>query len=393
MKKIISYMFIIFLVISFSLSSSSAVTVNAEDNAALFSEALNSYYNQDYQKAVEGFENLLNAQDLNEEMLIDSHYYAAMSSVELYDTTSALEHLQALEEVGYQNGRLYWNLGQLYLNKDRQFDSADFDTALKYLNIASDLGINSLSFKRDLAYAYRETEQIDKAESIYNEILAENPTAEDYLNIARIKEEKGELNKAVEFYESALMKDAEVPSIYLNLAQLYYRLEYYNSAVEIYKQGIEFQANFTPYYVGLGESYLALNNLNEAEKYLKEAVELNPRLYYSYYLIAQIYVERGNDNQALNYYAEALKNNPDYVKAFLGEGKVHLENGDYYKAISRFSLAVEKNPEYAESHYYLGLAYYRSDMKEAAAAEFRKAVHIDNTYSEAREMLEQIEGQ
>ena len=81
------------------------------------------------------------------------------------------------------------------------------------------------------------------------------------------------------------------------------------------------------------------------------------------------------------------------MKAYLGEGKVHLENGDYYKAISRFSLAVEKNPEYAESHYYLGLAYYRSDMKEAAAAEFRKAVHIDNTYSEAREMLEQIEGQ
>ena len=234
MKKIVSALFIIFLVISFSFSSSLIMTVEAEDNAALFSEALNSYYNQDYQKAVEGFENLLTVQNLNEEMMIDSHYYAAMASVELYNTQAALEHLHALEEVGYQNGRLYWNIGELYLNKDRQFDSADFETALRYLNTASDLGINSLSFKRDIAYAYRETGQIDKAEAIYSDILAENPTAEDYLNIARIKEEKGELNKAVEFYESALEKDAAVPSIYLNLAQLYYKLEYYNSAAEIY---------------------------------------------------------------------------------------------------------------------------------------------------------------
>ncbi|MFW6001509.1 MAG: tetratricopeptide repeat protein [Halanaerobium sp.] len=385
--------FLLIFLVSLTFAPESALT--ADDNdlnpGELFSEAVNYYFQKDYNNAAEGFAELLKINDLDEQIRTDALYYSALTAVKNYDTGTALSNLRELEEINYQSGRLYWEIAQLFLNKDGKFDSADFERALEYLEKASELGLSRRAFKRDYAYAYRESGELDQAEKIYQEILNDDPGPQDYVNIAGIMEKKGELNKAVEYYETALESDISSGSVYFNLAELYQKLDRYNSAVDIYKQGIEMNSDFTPYHIGLAESYLALENYSRAENSLQKAVELNPKGYYSYYLLGIVNKERGNYSQAFNYLRESLKNNPDYVKAYLAEGQIHLDNGDYYRAISRFTLAVEKNELYAESRYYLGLAYYRAEMYDAARAELRKALHIDDTYTEARELLDIIE--
>lgn len=370
-------------------------TVRAEENndkpGEMFSEAVNYYFQEDYKKAAESFAELLEVNNLDDQLKTDALYYSALTAVKNYDTSTALNNLEELEKMNYQSGRLYWQIAQLFLNKDGYFDSADFSRAQNYLDKAADLGLESTSFNRDYAYVYRELGKLDKAEEIYLEILDSDPIPQDFINIAGIMEKKGDLKKAVEYYETALESDITSGSIYLNLAELYHDLEQYNSAVDVYKQGIKMDPDFTPYHIGLAESYLALENYAQAEDSLLKAVDLNPKGYYSYYLLGIVNKERGRNEEAFNYLSESLKNNPNYVKAYLVEGQIHLDNGDYYKAISRFTLAVEKNELYAESRYYLGLAYYRAEMYEAARAELRKALHIDDTYTEARELLDIIE--
>jgi tetratricopeptide (TPR) repeat protein len=390
-----SRLLIILLILLIPLTITADAVLAVENNdlnpSNLFSEAVNYYFEQDYSSAAELFAQLLEFDNLDAQLRTDALYYSALTAVNNYDTSTALNNLRELEEMNYQSGRLYWNIGELFLNKDGQFDSADLNRALEYFDKASELGFNQTAFKRDYAYVYRELGELDKAEAIYFEIIDSNPIPQDYINIAGIMQKKGDLNKAVEYYETALNSDISSGSIYLNLAELYHEMGQYNSAVDIYKQGIKMQPNFTPYHIGLAESYLALENYSQAENSLLKAVELNPKGYYSYYLLGLVNKERGEYNRAFNYLSESLKNNPDYVKAYLAEGQIHLDNGDYYKAISSFLMAVEKNEEYAESRYYLGLAYYRAEMYEAARAQLRKALHIADTYSEARELLDIIE--
>jgi tetratricopeptide (TPR) repeat protein len=390
-KSLLIFLLIFLVTLTFTPESALAADNNDLNPGELFSEAVNYYFQRDYNSAAEAFAELLEINDLDDQLRTDALYYSALTAVKNYDTSTALSNLRELEERNYQSGRLYWEIGQLFLNKDGQFDSADLNRALEYLEKASELGLTQTAFKRDYAYAYRELGELDQAEKIYQEILNNNPGPQDYINIAGIMEKKGELNKAVEYYETALKSDINSGTVYFNLAKLYQKLGQYNSAVDVYKQGIKIQPDFTPFHIGLAESYLALENYSQAENSLQKAVELNPKGYYSYYLLGIVNKERGNYSQAFNYLGESLKNNPNYVKAYLAEGQIHLDNGDYYKAISRFTLAVEKNELYSKSRYYLGLAYYRAEMYEAARAELRKALHIDDTYTEARELLDIIE--
>lgn len=394
MFKKLFYLLMIFLLL-FSLVGVSLAEEKDLDpkqiRADKFNNALKEYNLANYSLAEQKFNQLYNDPELDEGLEFSVLYYLTKTSINKYQTVKAQKYLADLEDLGYQSSTLYWDMGKLYLNKDNKFDSADFKTALKYLEKAEKLELNDLDFKRDLAYASLENKKINKAEKLYQEIIAANAAASDYLNLAKIKENKKEFNKAIEYYESALDLNASQSSLYLNLGNLYQKLANYNSAISIYNQGLKKKNNFVPYYIGLGESNIKLKNYENAEKALKEAVKINNNSYYGYYLLGNIEKERSNYNQALEYYKQSLKHNNKYVEAYLAEGRIHLEREEYYKAISRFSLAVEKNPEYAASRYYLGTAYYKAKMLEAARAELRKTLHINDNHQKARDLLDEIE--
>ncbi|TDO78370.1 tetratricopeptide repeat protein [Halanaerobium saccharolyticum] len=392
-KKIIYLIIIIFLLFSVSnfALAQEAKAVEEKTSAEIFSEALNDYNSENFALAQEKFNQLLETENLDEGLQFSVLYYSTMTAVNRYQTTKAIDSLERMNDLGFQSGNLNWQIAELFLNEKNQFDSANFEEALKYLEKAKSLGLNKLDFKRDLAYAYLENQELEKAENLYLEIIKNEASAADYLNLAKIKEKQGKLKQAVEYYESALELNGTQSSLYLNLGNLYQRLNNYNSAVSIFNQGIKTRKDFAPYYIGLGESYIELENYEKAQTALKKAVGINKNSYYGYYLLGNVEKIKGNLNQALNYYSQALKYNPDYVEAYLAEGKVHLEREEYYRAISRFSLAVDKNPNYAESRYYLGKAYYQADMLEAARAELRKALHINDRYQQARELLDRIE--
>ncbi|MGM0601709.1 MAG: tetratricopeptide repeat protein [Bacillota bacterium] len=382
------YIYLTVLIVLISLNAA-AQDVNYDN----FSKGVNLYYQEEYLEAQKIFAEILNDPSINSDLKHDTLYYYALSALDNNQTQLALEQINVLKEQGYENGTLYWKLGALYLNKDEQFDSASYNKALEQFQKALQLGVNSIDFKRDLAAAYSGLNEKEKAKDLYEEIIKYNPTADDYVNLALLNKDLGNIDSAVKYYESALEVDSTRQSIYLNLGNLYQKLNNYNSAVSIYKQGIKLQENFTPFYVGLGESYIALENYSEAENALKKVIELNQYSYYSYFLLGNINRRSGNYDKALEYYEKAINYNENYVNAYLEEGKIYLDREEFYKAISKFSIAVEKNKNHAESHYYLALAYYGADMKEAAAAELKRTLHLNDEYPNARKLLNEIEKQ
>lgn len=124
-----------------------AVENNDQNPSDLFSEAVNYYFEQDYSSAAELFAQLLEFDNLDAQLRTDALYYSALTAVNNYDTSTALNNSRELEQMNYQSGRLYWNIGELFLNKDGQFDSADLNRALEYFDKASELGFNQTALK------------------------------------------------------------------------------------------------------------------------------------------------------------------------------------------------------------------------------------------------------
>jgi len=275
-KKLFSLIVILSLLFSitgFTLAQNE-VTEPEKFPAEIFMEALNDYNQGNYALAEEKFKTLIENDELDEGLEFSALYYSTMTAVNRNQAVKAVNYLERMNKLGYQSGKLNWEIGELYLNKDNQFDSANFEDALKYLKIAEELGIKELKFKRDLAYVYLENDNFNKAKKLYQEIIKMDPTAGDYLNLARIKEQEGSLNQAVEYYESALDLNGTQSSLYLNLGNLYQKVDNYNSAVAIYNQGIKMRDDFVPYYIGLGESYIKLEKYDEAKSVLEKLWKL-----------------------------------------------------------------------------------------------------------------------
>lgn len=172
-KKLINITLILVLLISFAgpiLAQEEAV--EAEPTASeIFTEALNDYNQGNYALAEEKFNNLIENKKLDEGLKFSVLYYSTMTAVNRNQSVKAVNYLKRMNELGYQSGKLNWRVGELYLNKNNQFDSADFEEALKYLKTAEELGVQDIQFKRDLAYVYLENNDLNKAKELYQKIM------------------------------------------------------------------------------------------------------------------------------------------------------------------------------------------------------------------------------
>jgi tetratricopeptide (TPR) repeat protein len=228
-----------YLIIVFSLIFSLTTIILAQgevvdpekSTSEVFTDALNDYNQGNYAQAEKKFNSLFENEKLDEGLEFSVFYYSTLTAVNRNQSAKAVNYLERMNSFGYQSGKLNWEIGELYLNKNNQFDSADFKESLKYLKIADELGVEEIEFKRDLAYVNLENTNYNEADELYQEIININPIATDYINLARIKEEEGSLNQAVEYYESALELNGSQSSIYLNLGNLYQKVNNYNSAV------------------------------------------------------------------------------------------------------------------------------------------------------------------
>jgi len=135
---------IIFSVIIISLFFTVSIAVFAQDDSVLgednytelFTEALDDYNAENYALAEEKFGNLLDNDNLEEGLEFSALYYSTMTAVNRNQTTEAVDYLERMNQLGYQSGNLNWRIAQLYLNKNNQFDSANFNEALNYLEKA-----------------------------------------------------------------------------------------------------------------------------------------------------------------------------------------------------------------------------------------------------------------
>lgn len=189
------------------------------------------------------------------------------------------------------------------------------------LSVILNFGLNAQGFeininhkqKPEVQNPYEERESVARAMYAQNNIEEtlkilyaipeENLSAEDWLLIGNIKQDKGDLKSAVEMYEKAASINKKFYKAYYNLGVLYFGEEKYQLALENFKKAKKFKLDNPVIYYNLGCTYINLGEFRKAKNELFYAIELKNNVPEYYYNLAYAYKKLGK-NKKSEYYMD-----------------------------------------------------------------------------------------
>ncbi|CAF0878258.1 unnamed protein product [Adineta steineri] len=252
--------------------------------------------------------------------------------------------------------------------------------------------------------------QCNKAEEFYNLLLEETSDESEkalyYASLGYIKNDKGDYEKAIWYYEHALQMQQKTPasnpsdvatayngiaSAYENMGEYLIALSYYEKTLEIYETTFSLNHPYLPglynniggVYDKMGKDSKALLFLEKALKIWQIALPLNhPNLAASYNNIGCVYDRMEEYSKALSSHEKAFEirertlpsNHPDMAISYNDFGSVYNHMGQYSKALSFYEKALEirqktthsNHPSLAISYNNIGRVY--SNMKDYSKA-------------------------
>lgn len=161
------------------------------------------------------------------------------------------------------------------------------------------------------ARAFYAQNNLEEAMNILISIPAEARSAENWLLLGNIQQDKGKLKDAVFMFESSLMADPKNYRAYYNLGVLYFSEEKYSLALENFLKAKKYKNDLANIYYNLGCTYLNMGDFKKAKNELLYAIELKNTEPDYYYNLALAYKKMDNDKKAryyLDFYEKVLLN-------------------------------------------------------------------------------------
>lgn len=310
-----------------------------------------------------------------------------------------------------------------YLKKvDLLIEESKIDAAIKLLELAERNATKTSKDLLSISDKYSEIGKLDKSNSILIKVLKSNE--EDYKIVskivnnfvslkqpenairylekipiekrfsktlklaAKLYEETGNTDKAINNYKNYLLKNPTDKKVRSALAELYERKKHYGSAAKEYKK--LFKMNKKNYDLATKTAYLFLKgeNYKSSIKYYRIAHKLNTKKKSPQYYVALLLSRQNMIDSAMVAWNEFIQKYPDDGRGFYQLGKIASQKKDYSKAKNLLSKAVELN-EVNASYYLAETLYHQNEFKEAKF-ELNKYLSINRTSKKAKKLLKQI---
>ena len=207
--------------------------------------------------------------------------------------------------------------------------------------------------------------------------------AEEYINIARLSEQKGDIDRAQEFYEQSLEIYPANENIYRALFDFYISTEQYEKAEELLAKGMEIFPERTDLKILKAEIALRTGNKEEAERILGEMVQTlqpgTPEHTKAVSTLAGLYLDSGQIEKAWQYYRDIT----DTIKSEDREAAVRILRSVRDAAPEEItSRLVELFSESGDTEELfrelvnLGDIHYKSGAYEDALENYKKAASL-----------------
>ncbi len=252
----------------------------------------------------------------------------------------------------------------------------------------------SLKAQRGLGSALLRTGDATQAATILEQVRTQDPRDTATLHeLGRAYYQSGKRAEATTLLQSALAVDPALPEVYDSLANMLAESGNSSEAAKAYREAIRHQPDFALAHSNLANLLLLQGDLTEADRLFKKSVTLdseNPRTRLAY-AIALARTSRFPESE--EQIKQAIRIQPQFAEALEMQGSLLARRGQWLPAAQSYRQALKAQPRFGRALLGLGTALAATgDLVGAKSNLSQAAVDADATIrQEATELLREIE--
>lgn len=259
--------------------------------------------------------------------------------------------------------------------------------------------------ERFLGDLYYRQGRLDKAEEVYENILAHNPGDREthnrlgvaYATQNRVDEAIDQFNKALPGTDSVAdlvamhLRKGDLPAYRRQMAQLadsdpsnadvqaemgqvLAALHKPADALAYFMRALDSDPQSLTALNGLGLAYFDMQNYTQAEKYFNACLRSDITNYTCTNNLGAAFLQAGNDEVAKPYLTRAHSLAPERPEALVNFGFLADRRGDWKRAVDYYVQATVVGPYLPESYINLGIDYERNNLTQLAQAVLLKGI-------------------
>ncbi len=235
-----------------------------------------------------------------------------------------------------------------------------------------------------VAVQHQQAGQLPQAESLYRQILAQQPNHVDALHLLGvIAAQVGRNDVAVDLIGRAIALDPNSPAAHNNFGNALRATGQLDRAIVAYRQAIALQSGCAEAHHNLGVTLRHKGQFNEAIAACRQAVALKPNYPDAWCNLGIALADKGRPNEATAAYRQAIAFKPDYAEAHSNLGNALKDLGQLDEAIAAYRQAIALKPNYPEAHSNLGNALAENGRIDESIAACRQAIALKSDLPEA----------
>lgn len=226
-----------------------------------------------------------------------------------------------------------------------------------------------------------------EAESLIRQALALRDVWAFHDNLARILQDQGRLDEALDAYVRAADLHPENPDAFNNAAHLCFLLNRPAQAEILLRRILERWPDQPVAFNNLGNALQQLCRPGEAEAAFRQALALAPDYAIAHYNLGNLLKSELRPEEAIAAYRDAIRCNPVYPKALNNLGNLHLDLKQFEPAEAAYLEAQRTDPNLGEVATNLGNLYSVWKRYPEAEKHFERALALSPDSAHIRVLL------
>lgn len=230
---------------------------------------------------------------------------------------------------------------------------------------------------------FNQTKVWKNTETLFGRVLKyTDKSSIAYHNLAKLERERGNIEKAIKFYEKAIEIEPCKAKSLTNLGAIYAEMGDLEKAEKLFLKAISCNPNFSQPFYNLGLLYSQKGDFLKAIEYYEKSIELNPYNANSYNNIGTCLIKIKEKEKALPYFKKAYELDKENISIVLNYALYLLESGNISQSKMLLKESLNKNKENLKLRKIL-LSIY---LKERNLSEARELALEGLKYSDDEEL-------
>lgn len=223
--------------------------------------------------------------------------------------------------------------------------------------------------------------ELDKAESIYRDLISDNPDKLFYYyQLAKLYERSGQIDKAEGVLRDTIAVKPEEDELKLWLTQFLMNHKGPEVAADTLLEYSDRNPESTRLKFALGKIYTAVNRFDKAIPLYKSIIERYKNGADSLLAknkLVEIFFSQNKNAEANQLLAEIFSEEPENTEGLITRAKLSIIAKDYKAAISDLRSALKNSPKNIDAHWLLVDTYMKDGSSELALDNLRQIIEID----------------